>query len=326
MKNIENIDELISKYLSGNAQPEEAMLLDDWRNNNPDNELYFLENEKVFNAFNHSRKTNPVNQKEAWDKIKASIQTEADIKPINNNKNYFLKIAASLVLLIGLGILFTFLFNKNKQEVVEYTAINESQFIKLNDNTEVELNKNSKLILNNEFGQTNRRVFLNGNAEFNVKHIESLPFIVDVGNFYIKDIGTKFSVNLSLNRDTVSVNVTEGEVILFDSLGANLDIKAPGEAIYIYSKKQLIRQSEVLLNNLNIKFNDTRLSEVILKLNKEFNTLIVLENADLNNCTITTVFTNENLETIITIITETLGLSYEKTTSGYLIKGKKCQS
>jgi hypothetical protein len=113
-------------------------------------------------------------------------------------------------------------------------------------------------------------------------------------------------------------------VLLFDSLGAELELKEQGKAVYIRSKKQLINTTVVQNINTSFKFDDTKLGELVLQLNASFNTTILLQHAALKDCTITSEFNNEDLPTILSIVCETLGLKYEKISGGYLIKGESC--
>lgn len=325
MNKIENIDNLISKFLSGNALPEEAILLEDWKNENPTNQLYFLDCENIFKTNKGQSNIENIDNANAWVKITQSINKEADVKQLQTKKIVYLRIAASFAFIISIGAIIAYMLNKDVTQQLSYVTTNKTQFVKLNDSTEINILANSKIVVDQNFGIKNRIVHLKGNADFSVTHKDELPFIVDAGSFFIKDIGTKFSVRLSLDTDTVYVNVDEGVVLLFDSLGTELEIKASEKAIYIRSKKQLINTTEIKSNNAILKFDNTTLKEVILKLNSTYKTNIVLQNTQLNNCTITTMFTSEDIDTIITVITETLGLNFEKTTSGYLIKGKTCQ-
>lgn len=325
MNKIENIDNLISKFLSGNALPEEAMLLEDWKNENPTNKLYFLDCENIFKNNKNQSNVENIDNYKAWVKITQSINKEADVKQLQTKKNVYLRIAASFTFIISIGVIIAYMLNKDVTQQLSYVTTNKTQFVKLNDSTEINILANSKIVVDQDFGIKNRIVYLKGNADFSVTHKDELPFIVDAGSFFIKDIGTKFSVRLSLDTDTVYVNVDEGVVLLFDSLGAELEIKASEKAIYIHSKKQIINTTEIKSNNAILKFDNTTLKEVVLKLNSIYKTNIVLQNTQLNNCTITTMFISEDINTIITVITETLGLSFEKTNSGYLIKGKTCQ-
>ena len=323
MNKINNIDDLISKFLSGNALPDEAIVLEDWRKECPGNQLYFLDCEKIFALNKRQSSFENIDGTNAWEKV-ARATNNGPILPIRKNKYNYLKIAASLILLLGIGAFAGYFFNKGTDREISYTTLDKQQFITLDDSSEINILENSKIIIDKNFGITNRSVRLRGNADFTIRHKDKLPFIVDAGNFFIKDIGTKFSVRLSLNTDTVYVKVKEGIVLLSNSLGAELEVKAGGEAIYIHSTKQLINATKTKTNVI-LKFDNSSLKEVVLKLNSTYKTHIVLQSSQLNNCTITTTFTNENIEAIITVITETLGLSFEKTTSGYLIKGNKCQ-
>lgn len=325
MNKIENIDNLISKFLSGNALPEEAMLLEDWKNESPTNKLYFLDCENIFKNNKNQSNVENIDNYKAWVKITQSINKEADVKQLQTKKIVYLRIAASFAFIISIGVIIAYMLNKDVTQQLSYVTTNKTQFVKLNDSTEINILANSKIVVDQNFGIKNRIVYLKGNADFSVTHKDELPFIVDAGSFFIKDIGTKFSVRLSLDTDTVYVNVDEGVVLLFDSLGAELEIKASEKAIYIHSKKQIINTTEIKSNNAILKFDNTTLKEVVLKLNSIYKTNIVLQNTQLNNCTITTMFISEDINTIITVITETLGLSFEKTNSGYLIKGKTCQ-
>ncbi len=158
-------------------------------------------------------------------------------------------------------------------------------------------------------------------------HEETLPFIVDAGDVFIRDIGTKFSIRSSVDTDSVFVRVDEGVVLLFDSLGSTLEIKATEKAVYIRSIKKIIAEQTITNSSVSssLHFMNASLTDVILKLTGLYHTDILLENEQLGNCKITTQFNKENLEIVLGVITETLGLSYEKTSSGYLIKGQSCQ-
>jgi transmembrane sensor len=326
--NIENIDELISKFLSGEASPEEAMLLEDWKNDRPENLLYYSGSEQLFSFMLGEKTAQAPDSKQVWEKLKIKIDKGnkgGNVVAIRNTRFYTLLAAASIILLIAFGIFAHFFKGEDQQEIVYSTGKDEKK-IKLPDGTAIAISPNSSLVVGKDFGRKNRTLHLKGAADFTVIHQETLPFIVDVGEVFIKDIGTKFSIRSSVDTDTVYIRVNEGVVLLFDSLGSSLEIKATEKALYIRSLKRIITEDEIKNANTNLQFVNASLEEVILKLTAMYKTSIALERASLKNCTITTQFNKEDLETVLGIITETLGLSYEKTPSGYLIKGQSCQS
>lgn len=324
---IENIDDLIIKFLSGNALPEEAMLIEDWKNEDKEHLAYFLNSEKIFNTVHHIKAINTTDKEQAWKNVLEVIDNKNNVRKISVFNNIGLKLAASFILLISISVLVYYYVGNNKNTITVFSTTNQVLTKKLNDNTEVTILNHSSLIVNEDFGKKNRTVKLTGSANFNVVHKDELPFIVNADGFFIKDIGTKFSVRSSLNNDSIFVSVEEGTVLLFDSLGSELEIGAMQKAIYIKSQKKIINSQEIIKSaNILIQFNYDVLEDVISELEKIYHTTIELENPLLNKCKITSTFTNESIDTVLTIITETLGLSYEKTSSGYLIKGQKCQS
>lgn len=323
MINRENIDELIARFLSGEASPEEAMMLEDWKQEAPENLAHFERSERAI-ALLDGTKLPEIDSAGAWQKVKPLLDKDK-VKPLYP-KNLFTRIAAAVIILLGISVGFVLLFNTDR-EGASYLADNTAKDIKLSDGSEVTVFAHSSLRADKGFGKTNRLMHLNGNATFSVVHDESMPFVIDAGNVFIKDIGTRFTVRSSIDTDTVYVHVDEGIVLLFDSLGSALEIRATEHALYIRSKKQIVKnETTVTQPNAQLSFSNKPLGEVIATLNSTYHTAIVLQNASLKNCTITTRFEHEDLETIVSIIAETLGLSYEKTDGGYIIKGNTCHS
>ena len=87
----------------------------------------------------------------------------------------------------------------------------------LEDGSIVELNAGAKVVV--EFTPDERRVSLQrGEAHFTVAKNPARPFIVSADKFSVRAVGTAFSVQL--NREAVSVLVTEGKVRLDESQAA----------------------------------------------------------------------------------------------------------
>jgi transmembrane sensor len=322
--NWDNIDELIGRFLSGEASPDEAMMLEDWKQEAPENQAYYEQSEQVFALLQNGEMPAEVDVAKAWEKVRP-MQEQEKVKPLYP-KTTFTRIAAALIILLGIGVGFVLFFNTG-QTGTSYVADNNPKDIKLPDGTEATVFAHSSLSTDAGFGKTNRLLHLKGNATFSVVHDERMPFVIDAGNVFIKDIGTRFTVRSSMDTDTVYVHVDEGIVLLFDSLGSAIEIKATEHALYIRSKRQIVKnETTVAQPNAQLNFNNKPLGEVIATLNATYKTSIILQNASLKNCTITTRFEHEDLDTIISIIAETLGLSYEKTSNGYIIKGNTCHS
>jgi transmembrane sensor len=322
MDNSDNIDSLIGKFLAGEASPEEAMQLEDWKNLSTDNLKQFKQSEKIFNLVKKQSFISTVSKENAWKKIENKTFYKSKIIVLRPNFKRGLVIAASLLLLVSgyFVIQKQISINKPLQHTFAYTENNKN--ISFSDETQIELAPGSKIVYDDNYGKINRNISLIGSAYFTVKHNDTLPFIVDLGNVFVKDLGTKFNITLSADTDSIHIKVDEGIVLLFDSASNSIEIKASERAIYIKSSKQILKPEQLNENILN--FDKTPLSKVIVEIEEKFGTKIILENSRLNECTISAKFKDEDLYTVLTVIAETLGLTFEKQNENYLIKGKAC--
>jgi transmembrane sensor len=65
----------------------------------------------------------------------------------------------------------------------------------LPDGTQVWLNASSSLSFSNKYNKDDRKVFLKGEAYFEVAHNKNMPFTVDFNNTEVEVLGTHFNVN-----------------------------------------------------------------------------------------------------------------------------------
>ena len=110
----------------------------------------------------------------------------------------------------------------------------------LEDGSIVELNAGAKVTV--AFTPDERRVLLErGEAHFTVAKNPARPFIVSADKFAVRAVGTAFSVQL--NREAVSVLVTEGKVRLDETAGASGQAAMPAHEL-----SHLIAGQQAILN------------------------------------------------------------------------------
>src|SRR5690606_523801 len=105
----EHIDELIGKYLSGEATPEEAVFLDEWRMQDPANDRHFAQLEKLFHAASGENQPKDFNTDAAWERVQSQIGNNKKSGRIILMNPFLVKIAASITLLVALGAAMFFL-------------------------------------------------------------------------------------------------------------------------------------------------------------------------------------------------------------------------
>lgn len=304
-------DELITKYLCGEATPEEAMQLEEWKHISQENQLYFNNMQETFLLVTNEERSTP-DKNAAWQKFDKKSKSGINVF-------WFYRLAAVLVL----GTLVVVFLMKDDKMPLEIIASDSAITQMLSDQSEVTLQASSRIILEEDFGISNRRLKLSGKGEFTVTHNEDLPFIIETDGVFIEDLGTVFSVESLPSSDTVFVVVNEGIVRLYDEHGSEIIIKAGEKAWYIRSQKTII--SDIDTKTLRFDFKNTQLFEVVDLLKKTYDVDIKLSPESIGDCKITTQFFDEEVATIITIIAETLGFKYEYQDHHYKIQGKPCQ-
>lgn len=305
------IDDLISKYLCGEATPDEAMQLEDWMNISKENKLYYTKMQAAYLMISMQEWSIPDKQA-AWEKLMNKP------KPVATFSRMYAWAAV-----LGLGLLAVVFLMKDDKMPLELIA-NESTVIRsLSDQSEVTLQANSKITYEDGFGTEHRQLKLIGKGKFTVTHNDDLPFIIESNGVFIEDLGTVFSVESMPDSDTVYVVVNEGIVRLYDEHGSEIIIKAGEKAWYIRSQKTIITDLETKV--LKFDFKDTRLVEVVDLLEKTYQIDVQLSPESIGECKITTQFFDEEVATIITVIAETLGFKYEYQDHHYKIQGKPCQ-
>ena len=125
-------------------------------------------------------------------------------------------IAAGLVAAVGLSTLTM----HNDVRRIE-TAAGEHRKIPLGDGSMIELNGGSRLELNDRRPRFAR--LEGGEAMFHIVHRDTDPFVVEVGEKRIVDLGTAF--NVVRQKDRTSISVSEG-VVAFDPDHSNVRLAA----------------------------------------------------------------------------------------------------
>lgn len=318
MKNETDIDILIGKYLAGEAGPEEAMELEDWKNRSEANRLYFEQCARVFGL--NSQNLVEVNAHTAWKKMNlAAAGTEA--KTVQLRQRTVWRVAAAVAVLLVMSTVIVFIMQTGKTGSIVYASGNTVKKVELNDKSEIEILPHSSLELSQGFGVSNRTVKLKGSGKFTVEHDENLPFIIDAGNVYIKDIGTIFTVTEA--NDTLTVYVEEGSVALYnDSVTAY--INAFSTAYYIRSTGEIRHHNPIEPGlPVNTTFKHASLRQLVNFIQDVYKVKVSFEVPETAECIINTSFnTSQDVETILSIATETMDLTYERTVDGYLVKGR----
>lgn len=264
----------------------------------------------------------------AWDKLYGRLQAE---KMIPGKKFPFtrsLRIAASIIIIMGLA--FTGLYigltnsGKNNENIILTDAGQKNVRVDLPDGSTAYLNRNSSITYPDKFDSQSRTVKLEGEAYFDIESDNTRPFTVNAGDADVTVLGTSFNVNTGNNR--VEVLVTSGEVLLKSHAGEESVTLEQGD-LGLLSDQAASKRLNNDPNYLSWKtellvFEGDSLGKVIKDLKRVHNINIETENNEIRNLRVTSVFDNQSHETIIRIICTTFNLEYYKEGDKYILDTK----
>lgn len=302
----QDFEALIARYLEGMASPEEAMLLEDWKNESSENQQLYDHYERLFSE----NQFQGVNTDAAWKKVSGEISQNTKVIPLRNWRYWTVAAAAILVLALIVPTLMDSgngIEPPNPDPVAEseeksniITATNGVKFFALEDGSTVDLTDGSSLELDKDFKNGERRSKLKGSGRFTVVHDEAHPFIIDVEGLEVHDIGTVFDI--TTNRDTVKVVVLEGAVELRKN-GQVFAMEEGDSAFYLISQR-LIQEypTEEAKDNLTIGFDDQELQHIVKVISNYFDESIVIKDEEIKTDSVTISFTNAPLEIVLTVL------------------------
>ncbi|MFH2141915.1 MAG: FecR family protein [Bacteroidota bacterium] len=247
-----------------------------------------------------------------------SVHKKLNTAKIIVNRFVYFKYAAAFFLLLIISGLIYFNFSDQKIKNLMVETKNEIRNISLSDGSSVNLNINSKLIYPETFSDIDRKVYLLGEAFFDIAKGNEKPFIVCVKNTEIKVVGTTF--NIYTGQDNVEIIVETGKVKVSEisDLKNNI-LLTPGEkGKCVNSGKKISKEKNNDPNFLAWKtkrliFEESFICDVFKTVEKVFQKEIIVVDENINKYKLTATFENQPFESVLEIIGQTLDLNvFEK--------------
>ncbi len=242
MTNINNLETKIEKYLSGQVSNEEMDAMIQWLQEEEAHRELFAMRKQVWVENNADEKFDEYKINDGKKHVELKIQNiELETRLIRVNRlNNMLKYAAFFLLVLGLS--FTIYFYSYKEKSDQYVGLlgNEIEVpygakskIILPDGSEVWINAGSKVKYGADFGVHSRKLQLEGEAYFDVKKNDKIPFIVETDLFDIKVYGTAFNVKSYLDDCTAETTLDRGSVSIIRK-------NKPNEVMNLLPKQKVV--------------------------------------------------------------------------------------
>ena len=330
-QNPEEINEIIARWLAGEASAKDLEALNMWSEENNNNRKYLKQMEKIWDTAAESASNS--NTQAAWNAVQNQIISKSNIQP-----KLRIIYRASFAIAAALGLFFAgrFLFNPGQKTTdnlpvtagLFIQAGNEAYTTTLPDETVVILQAHSTLTADSGFGKTNRKLILKGSAHFNTKHGHKHYFVVQTAQTTITDIGTSFWVRNTQNETLIAVTQGSVKIEAFSDsatlqFGDSAIVSRLEEKLKTIANKTTLKVEEI--KDKTLVFLKTELKKVTQLLNNTYSSDIRLGNPAIANCKLTASFKNESLENVLEIIRETFNLEIRKEGNVIYLEGKGCQ-
>lgn len=294
--------ELLKKYLSGDASAEEKKQVMTWVKSDDANRVELLAMRKLYDIT-------------LW-------QSAAEKKQKQNRKAVLyrvISIAALFLLVFGTSLYINHLHRQLPDLIMQTIRVPAGQRVELilADGTSVWLNAGSTFTFPNNFSSEKRAVTLDGEGYFQVKSHKKAPFIVQTSSYDIKVLGTEFNVMAYDKSSIFEVSLLSGLVEVFSDVTNEKIQLQPNKRAYLENNKlqtgNILHLDYLLWKEGIISFDDEPVDAMVSKLELYFDIKILIENDSFKKKRYTGKFrTKDGVEHILKVFQLKDKFIYEK--------------
>jgi transmembrane sensor len=326
-------DGLLIRYLLKECSVEEALAVEEWLRSDEVNRQSL---EALRFAWEAGLKASPSrvpDPEEAWQRMERRIERRSGLRVMR----ILLASAAVIALLLAARVLFQ-PGRPRPEPVVQHKSVptptpapaertlrtlQQVQTDTLPDRSVVTLNRKSSLLVNDELRSQKRTVRLEGEAFFHITPDKDRPFVISTPQGVdITVLGTSFNVKayadftevivetgrVQMKRFDRTVVIGANEMARFDHIDSTVQVKKNRDRLYRYFRSR------------EFECDQTPLWKVVNVLNEAYDDSVVIANPRLRGLALTARFSNESLESLLDVLSETFEIQVEKKGHIYYLK------
>jgi transmembrane sensor len=321
----EIMDDLLVKYMLGEATEAERRQVDSWLMEKNENARYYEHFKLIWTQSRELAAQSTVNELEAWGRFKARTGKETPVIELNTNPwRSWIRIAAAIFVVAGVGWAVYFSTLKNSSpELVLVKSGTVAMIDTLPDGSVVTLNRRSSISYPEAFThEKTRHITLIGEAFFDVQPDKSKPFVISVNDVTVTVVGTSFNVKSNMKQTEV---IVETGLVQVEKNDNKIKINPKERVTVREGEDDLVREksSDEFYKYYRTKTfvcNDMPLPELVEKLNEIYSSKIVIGNKKLENFRINTTFEQKSLSTDLHVIGQTFDIKVENQGDSIVLK------
>lgn len=231
----------------------------------------------------------------------------------DRSSRWLLRVAASLAILFGLAYLIHFVTKEvpvETQPVVVHTVKENHKgrrsTLFLPDGSVVRLNAASKIEYEENFNDSLRTVYLEGEAFFEVAKDSLKPFVVHTDAISVTALGTSFNVSSYGEESQIAVALESGRVVVKEESQRDKIYLEPGQLVeYRKNNSQFSELKSFSARSVYgwkdgiLYFKSATLPEVISRLERWFGVEFIIEGSSPLSWSYTGEFDNQSLKSVL---------------------------
>ena len=327
-------EEIIAKFLMGTCTEDELIQVNTWINASEENARTLFRLEEIYQL---GRENYVSDQKSRIDKAEKKlykILSEETAKQHNLLKIHtWMKYAAiiAVILLGGTGIGY-WIHNSDltNNMIVAVASQGNVEEVMLPDGTRVWLNKSATLKYPRQFTETERNVYLDGEAYFEVAKNRDKPFIVESDAMRVRVLGTTFNLKCNKSQKLAETTLIEGEIEVKGNKDQGMIILSPGQKAELNrtSRRLTVKQVDARLDavwhdNL-IPFEQADIYGIVRTLERFYDVKIILApGTQLKNTYSGVLKKKDNIESVLKSLKNAIPIDYKIVGSSIFISALK---
>jgi len=317
LKDLHQMENLISRYLNGNCSDVEKDQLLEWINNSEHNKKEYLQHKDLWDSL---KQNESISSEQLIHFYKTQLDNSRRARTILLYR--FTAVAAILIVGIVASLLIpNGAVQKPNQLSVFSVPLGSRSKVILFDGTEVNLNSGSTLTYSNDYNSGRRQVTLTGEGFFKVKSDKKHPFSVKTADFEVEATGTQFNICAYDNDLFSNTTLAEGIVALRMSNSGQMLKIIPGEKFKLnrlqnsYNQAAVDVESELAWKNGEFIFKSIPFSELVKRLERWYDVKLIWSGKNLESFSYTGRFKNqETIWQVLDALKLTSPINYKRTT------------
>jgi ferric-dicitrate binding protein FerR (iron transport regulator) len=319
---------LVTKVLSGNALPDDEVLLQNTLVNRPDFQPLYDQYKRYWQQQSVSQSADVEKALAAtWQKIQQAATAPEPVTERPVRRLFYIKRIAVAAALLGMIVTAAwFLFHTRRQPAVEwvetYNPKGTRSSIVLPDGSKVWLAADSRLKYPKTFAANRRDLYLEGEAFFEVTRNPQRPFVIKLEEGAIRVLGTSFDIKAYRTHHEIITSVATGKVAFIPGHNTNdtFFLTPNKKSVYnINTRQTAVLETDALADKAwidgTLLFDAVTLDEIAITLERYYGKAVVFRDERLKTFRYTGTFANSSPAEILHYLSKTRKFNYTVTDS-----------